>query len=161
ESTTIATLDLPRIGRVDVTVTQSGTGAPVLLLHGGGGPLTAAGFAGRLAADAEADARVITPTHPGFDGTPRPERLDDIRGLAAARGGPRLPPRPAPPLLRPAGRARPGRGPGGRHLPRRLDRRGEGRRRPAGGRGLRRRRRGRAGRAGRARRRRVRPHARR
>lgn len=64
---------------IDVTYTDQGTGRPVLLLHGGGGPLTVAGFAGLLAGQ----ARVITPTHPGFQGTPRPDSLTTIAGLAA------------------------------------------------------------------------------
>jgi pimeloyl-ACP methyl ester carboxylesterase len=46
-----------------------------LLLHGGAGPASVAAFADRLP-----DA--IAPTHPGFDGTPRPAGLTTIRGLA-------------------------------------------------------------------------------
>jgi pimeloyl-ACP methyl ester carboxylesterase len=53
----------------------------VLLLHGGAGPLSVAGFADLLAA--AGPVRVITPTHPGFGGTPRPETLTSPRGLAA------------------------------------------------------------------------------
>jgi pimeloyl-ACP methyl ester carboxylesterase len=63
---------------IDVTYTDQGTGPTVLLLHGGGGPGTVAGFAGLLAGQ----ARVITPTHPGFEGTPRPDSLTTIAGLA-------------------------------------------------------------------------------
>ena len=66
-------------GTVEVTVSERGEGSPFLLLHGGGGPLTMSGFAGLLAAQ---PARVITPTHPGFAGTPRPDSLNSIRGLA-------------------------------------------------------------------------------
>jgi pimeloyl-ACP methyl ester carboxylesterase len=84
ESTTTAvTVALPPTAAVEVTITEAGTGRPVLLLHGGGGPATVAAFAERLAADPGADARVITPTHPGFDGTPRPDGLAGIRDLAA------------------------------------------------------------------------------
>ncbi len=64
---------------VPVTLTDRGTGPVVLLLHGGGGPATVNGFAEPLAA---AGYRVITPVHPGFDGTPRPELLDSIPDLA-------------------------------------------------------------------------------
>ncbi len=39
------------------------------------------GFAGKLAA--APDVRVLAPTHPGFDGTPRPEALNSVGGLAA------------------------------------------------------------------------------
>jgi pimeloyl-ACP methyl ester carboxylesterase len=53
----------------------------VLLLHGGGGPLTVDGFAALLAGTEHAWA--MTPTHPGFGGTPRPGALTTIRELAA------------------------------------------------------------------------------
>lgn len=65
------------------TITPSfddrGEGRAYLLLHGGGGPQTVAGFAALLAAE----GRVITPTHPGFGGTTRPDTLDSVAGLAA------------------------------------------------------------------------------
>ena len=72
---------LDGIGPVDVTVDEQGEGRPVLLLHGGGGPDTVAGF-GTLLAQAK-PARVIRPVHPGFGGTPRPEALHTVGGLAA------------------------------------------------------------------------------
>src|ERR1700754_1897562 len=75
------TLGVPEIGDVDVTVSEHGDGRPVLLLHGGGGPQTVAGFAEQLAA--ARPARVLGPIHPGFDGTPRPAALHDVAGLAA------------------------------------------------------------------------------
>ncbi|MFI7598620.1 alpha/beta fold hydrolase [Actinoplanes sp. NPDC049681] len=65
---------------VPVTYTETGEGRPFLLLHGGGGPQTVAGFADRLAA--ERPARVITPIHPGFGGTPRPGEVATIGRLA-------------------------------------------------------------------------------
>src|SRR5437667_11462492 len=68
-------------GTVAVTFSERGEGRPFLLLHGGGGPLTVNGFADLLAT--ERPARVITPTHPGFSGTTRPESLTSISGLAA------------------------------------------------------------------------------
>lgn len=68
-------------GTVEVSVTEKGEGHPFLLLHGGGGPLTVNGFADLLAA--QRPARVIIPTHPGFGGTPRPDSLATVRGLAA------------------------------------------------------------------------------
>ncbi|HEV2217610.1 MAG TPA: alpha/beta hydrolase [Candidatus Dormibacteraeota bacterium] len=67
------------LGILEVTVSERGEGAPYLLLHGGGGPLTMSGFADLLASQ---PARVITPTHPGFAGTPRPDSLHSVRGLA-------------------------------------------------------------------------------
>jgi hypothetical protein len=51
------------------------------VLHGGGSPLTVSDFVTQLAADDASHARVITPTHPGFNGTPRPEGLVDIGSL--------------------------------------------------------------------------------
>jgi pimeloyl-ACP methyl ester carboxylesterase len=68
-------------GTVEVSVTDKGEGHPILLLHGGGGPLTVNGFADLLVA--QRPARVITPTHPGFGGTPRPDSLATVSGLAA------------------------------------------------------------------------------
>jgi pimeloyl-ACP methyl ester carboxylesterase len=63
--------------------TAQGTGPNVLLLHGGGGPQTVAGFAELLSAD----HHVVTPTHPGFGGTPRPEGLTTVGGLAEVYAG--------------------------------------------------------------------------
>src|SRR5947207_15196371 len=55
-------------------------GSGVLLLHGGAGPRSVAGLADALSEH----AYVITPTHPGFDGTPRPDWMDGIADLAVA-----------------------------------------------------------------------------
>jgi Predicted hydrolases or acyltransferases (alpha/beta hydrolase superfamily) len=74
-------LTLPGRGRVAVTADDQGEGRPFLLLHGGGGPQTVVGFAELLAT--RGPARVITPAHPGFGGTPRPDWLDTMAGLAA------------------------------------------------------------------------------
>jgi pimeloyl-ACP methyl ester carboxylesterase/quercetin dioxygenase-like cupin family protein len=79
-STETAHLTVHGIGPVPVAYTESGTGQPVLLLHGGAGPFSVTGFATLLSA---ADYRVIVPVHPGFDGTPRPHELTTIAGLAA------------------------------------------------------------------------------
>jgi pimeloyl-ACP methyl ester carboxylesterase len=78
-STTTQTLSVD--GVLPVTFTERGSGRPFLLLHGGAGPFSVAGFADLLASSEP--ARVITPVHPGFDGTPRPEDLT-VRSLAAA-----------------------------------------------------------------------------
>jgi pimeloyl-ACP methyl ester carboxylesterase len=77
----IHTVDLTGIGPVEVTVADYGSGQPFLLLHGGAGPQSVTGFAQKFAA--AHDVRVLAPTHPGFDGTPRPEGLNSIGGLAA------------------------------------------------------------------------------
>ena len=80
---TASTLDLTLAGAgpLGVTIDDRGQGRPFLLLHGGGGPQTVAGFAELLAT--KEPARVITPTHPGFGGTPRPGALAGMAGLAA------------------------------------------------------------------------------
>src|SRR5262249_51851362 len=49
-------------------------------LHGGGGPDTVASF-GRLFADTH-PVHVITPIHPGFGGSYRPEAINTVRSLA-------------------------------------------------------------------------------
>jgi pimeloyl-ACP methyl ester carboxylesterase len=80
-NTAIRTVDLTGIGTVEVSVADYGSGQPFLLLHGGAGPQSVTGFAERFAA--AHDVRVLVPTHPGFGGTPRPEALRSIPGLAA------------------------------------------------------------------------------
>jgi pimeloyl-ACP methyl ester carboxylesterase/mannose-6-phosphate isomerase-like protein (cupin superfamily) len=67
-------------GDIPVTVTQRGQGRPVLLLHGGAGLDSVAGFAGLLAEQFQ--VQVLTPVHPGFGGTPRPAGLDSARKLS-------------------------------------------------------------------------------
>jgi len=78
--TSTRTVATPGFGPVEVTLTDRGDGHPYLLLHGGAGPQSVSGFADLLAATEQ--ARVITPTHPGFGGTPRPEALRSVAGLA-------------------------------------------------------------------------------
>ncbi|GAA3846321.1 alpha/beta hydrolase [Streptomyces coacervatus] len=80
-TSTVHTLSLPS-GDLDITVDDQGQGHPFLLLHGGGGPQTVAPFAGLLAD--RRPARVITPVHPGFGGTARPDWLTDVATLAQA-----------------------------------------------------------------------------
>ncbi|MEU9188455.1 alpha/beta hydrolase [Streptomyces sp. NPDC048484] len=58
-----------------------GTGHPFLLLHGGAGPRSVLPFAEHLATTRP--ARVLTPTIPGYNGSPRPDGLDTIAGLAS------------------------------------------------------------------------------
>ena len=64
---------------------ERGTGRPVVILHGGAGPASVSGFADLLA-DATG-TRVIVPTHPGFGGTPRPDALTTVGGLAEVYAG--------------------------------------------------------------------------
>ncbi|MEQ6899136.1 alpha/beta hydrolase [Microbacterium sp. KR10-403] len=67
-------------GEVPLSFSDVGTGPAVLLLHGGAGPASVAGFADLLAE--RSGVRVIAPTHPGFGDTPRPDALADVAGLA-------------------------------------------------------------------------------
>ncbi len=74
-------LTVDGIGPVDVTFTERGAGRPFLILHGGAGPQSVSGFADLLAESEH--VRVITPSHPGFGGTTRPDALNSVRRLAA------------------------------------------------------------------------------
>ncbi len=78
ETTQHLTIDTD--GPIPVTFNDTGSGHPFLLLHGGAGPQSVTGFADLLATTR--GGRVITPTHPGFGGTPRPDRIDSIKALA-------------------------------------------------------------------------------
>jgi pimeloyl-ACP methyl ester carboxylesterase len=64
----------------DLTITEHGSGRPVVVLHGGGGPFTVATLGERLAAT----MRAIVPVHPGWDGTERPAGMTSIRDYAGA-----------------------------------------------------------------------------
>lgn len=68
------------VGPIPVTVYERDRTQPFLLLHGGAGPASVAAFGDLLAARKR--ARVIMPTHPGFDGTPRPDEVSSVRDLA-------------------------------------------------------------------------------
>ncbi|MER7930896.1 MULTISPECIES: alpha/beta hydrolase [unclassified Streptomyces] len=63
-----------------VSLTEAGSGRTVLVLHGGGGPATVASLAARLAES----GHVLTPVHPGWDGTPRPDWFTDVDDLVTA-----------------------------------------------------------------------------
>ena len=62
---------------VEIEVARKGAGAPLLLLHGGGGPIMAQPFTDELAKKFE----IIAPTHPGFDGTKAPDHFDGMADL--------------------------------------------------------------------------------
>jgi pimeloyl-ACP methyl ester carboxylesterase len=61
-------------------VDDRGNGPAVLVLHGGGGPLSVAGFVEAMSAH----SRVVAPIHPGFNGTPRPASFESVEQLADA-----------------------------------------------------------------------------
>jgi len=82
---TTKTLNVAGIGPVELTVEERGDGQPLLVLHGGAGPQSVAGFAQLLAE--KGHVRVLTPIHPGFGGTPRPDRLNSVTRLAALYSG--------------------------------------------------------------------------
>lgn len=73
------TVALP--SNIELTIAEGGAVGerPVLVLHGGGGPFTVA----PIAAHFEPSSHVLLPTHPGWDGTPRPDGLANIPALAA------------------------------------------------------------------------------
>ena len=57
---------------------EAGQGDPVLVLHGGAGPASVTPIISRLART----HHVLAPTHPGWDGTVRPDRLGSVTRLA-------------------------------------------------------------------------------
>jgi pimeloyl-ACP methyl ester carboxylesterase len=63
-----------------LTLSEAGSGRPALVLHGGGGPFTVAAIAERLAETMLS----ITPTHPGWNGTARPDWFSGIDDIALA-----------------------------------------------------------------------------
>lgn len=78
---TVRTIALP--GDLTLTIDELGTpadGVGALVLHGGAGPRSVAGLAAALGAS----GYVVVPTHPGFDGTPRPDSVDSVADLATA-----------------------------------------------------------------------------
>jgi pimeloyl-ACP methyl ester carboxylesterase len=62
---------------VPIRLTEAGEGKPVLVLHGGSGPDSVAGLVEHLSAS----AHVLAPTHPGWDGTPRPDWFTGVDSL--------------------------------------------------------------------------------
>jgi pimeloyl-ACP methyl ester carboxylesterase len=78
---TVRTIALP--GDLTMTIDEHGTptdGTGSLVLHGGAGPRSVAGLANALTGN----GYVVVPTHPGFDGTPRPGWIDSVADLATA-----------------------------------------------------------------------------
>ena len=62
---------------IDLDVARMGSGSPLLMLHGGDGPVADMPFANRLAEKFE----IIAPVHPGFAGTRIPDHFDCIDDL--------------------------------------------------------------------------------
>ncbi|MDX3321201.1 alpha/beta hydrolase [Streptomyces sp. ME03-5684b] len=58
---------------------MGGKGSPVLVLHGAPGPTALTALAEHLARN----HYVVAPTHPGWEGTARPDDLDSVPALAA------------------------------------------------------------------------------
>ena len=80
---TVSTRTIDLHNDLTVSVAEYGEnsdGTAVLVLHGGAGPRSVAGFAEAMSEH----AYTIVPTHPGFDGTPRPDATDSIADLATA-----------------------------------------------------------------------------
>jgi pimeloyl-ACP methyl ester carboxylesterase len=66
------------ISGVDLEVVERGSGRPILLLHGAGGPRGNAPFMDLL----DQHGRVVAPSHPGFGGTPLPDWVNGVDDLA-------------------------------------------------------------------------------
>ena len=62
---------------VDVPLVRRGSGPPVLVLHGGDGPLGHLPFTEHISGSFE----LLHPTHLGFDGTPIPDHFDNLQDL--------------------------------------------------------------------------------
>ena len=75
-----STRTLPLSKGLSLTLSEAGRGRPVLILHGGAGPISVATLSQHIAESAHA----ITPTHPGWNGTPRPEWFDSVADLSLA-----------------------------------------------------------------------------
>lgn len=63
---------------LSLRIAQQGSGPAAMILHGGGGPATVTDLATHLAEN----YRTILPTHPGWDGTSRPDWVAGIDDLA-------------------------------------------------------------------------------
>ena len=66
------------IDNLTVRVDERGSGRPIFVVHGAAGPQSVSGFAEALAQH----AHVLVPTHPGFEGEPRPEWFIGVDDLA-------------------------------------------------------------------------------
>lgn len=84
-TTSISLLIPTSFGDVPLSADERGSGRPVVLLHGGAGPASVAGFADLLSA--ATGTRVIVPTHPGFGGSRRIDELSTVAGLAELYDG--------------------------------------------------------------------------
>jgi pimeloyl-ACP methyl ester carboxylesterase len=62
-----------------INLSEAGSGPAALVLHGGGGPATVEPIASHLAQT----QRVLTPTHPGWNGSVRPAWLTRVPDLAS------------------------------------------------------------------------------
>ncbi len=67
---------------LEVTLSEAGSGRTILILHGGGGPFTVDSLAQYLANHSINPMHTLTPTHPGWNGTPRPDWFCGIDDLA-------------------------------------------------------------------------------
>jgi pimeloyl-ACP methyl ester carboxylesterase len=78
--TTVATTRLLELySDLPLTLREAGSGGrPVFVIHGGHGPTNTAGIVDHFAATSQ----VLQPTHPGWDGTPRPEWFYGMDALA-------------------------------------------------------------------------------
>ena len=78
--TTDLHIDVPGTGTVPLRLGERDRTQPFLLLHGGAGPASVAAFADLMAS--RQHTRVLVPTHPGFNGTARPDTVATVGDLA-------------------------------------------------------------------------------
>jgi pimeloyl-ACP methyl ester carboxylesterase len=67
-----------KVHGVEIELTRRGKGAPLLMLHGGSGPIPNAPFAQKLAQSFD----LLVPAHPGFGTSPLPAHYDSVDDLA-------------------------------------------------------------------------------
>ncbi len=67
-----------QVSGVDLEIRQTGSGRPLLFLHGGGGPETAGSIPEALVDN----FRVLVPSHPGFGHSSLPDSFDSVHDLA-------------------------------------------------------------------------------
>lgn len=78
ESESLTTRILQPHPDLTLSIREGGSGSPLLVLHGGAGPDSVTPIAERYIDT----YRVILPTHPGWNDTPRPDWLASVHSLA-------------------------------------------------------------------------------
>ncbi|QBD74665.1 alpha/beta fold hydrolase [Ktedonosporobacter rubrisoli] len=77
-SSTLLTRQEALFDDLSIRIDERGSGQPILILHGAAGPRSVSELAEALAPQ----ARVLVPTHPGFESEPRPAWFNSVGDLA-------------------------------------------------------------------------------